>query len=178
MASRYIEFDFSNLREFVDRLGAAGKTDFKRELVTFMEAIGDDFLRIIEDEIIRLESVDTRLLLNSFQKESSGSNGNVYVMNEGDLTLEVGTVVSYASFVNDGHWTNPKGVETRWIPGYWSGDHFIYSPGAKTGMLLRQKWIEGSHYFDSAVRILEQMLPQILERKSQQWLDSYFAEFL
>jgi len=175
MARHYVQFDISGLRKFIDKLSAAGKAEFQKELATYLEALGDDFLRIVQDEIIRAESVDTRLLLNSFQKSSSGS---IFVLNEGGLTVEVGTNVEYASYVNDGHWLNPAGVETRWVPGTWSGDRFTYDPGAKTGMLLKQKWIEGSHYWDLAVRVLEKMLPEMMERKTQQWLDKYFAEFL
>lgn len=175
MAKRYVSFDTSELKKFVEKLNDLGGGEFKKELNVFLDAIGNEFLRIVEDEIIRTQTVDTRLLLNSFQR---GSNENVFSLSEGDMTLEVGTNVTYASYANDGHWTNPKGVATRWIPGYWSGEHFTYDPGAKTGMLLKQKWIEGSHYFDSAARIMEKMLPEVMERKMQQWIDKYFSDFL
>lgn len=172
MASRYVRIDATQLKEFINKLSEAGKTEFKKELAIFLEGIADDFLRIVEDEIIRLKTVDTGLLLNSFQR---GDSNNVYVLEEGNLTIEVGTNVTYASYVNDGHWTNPKGVATRWVPGYWNGEHFIYQPGAKTGMLLKQKWVEGSHYFDNAIRGMEQMIPGLLETKLQQWADKYFS---
>ena len=41
-------------------------------------------LQIIQDEIIRLDAVDTRLLLKSFHK---GDSQNIYQLNKGDLTL-------------------------------------------------------------------------------------------
>lgn len=172
MAKRYVRIETPEFREFVNKLGQAGNGQvFKKELQTFMEGIADEFLRIVQDEIIRTKTMDTRLLLNSFQKSG---DGNVYILSDGGMTIEVGTNVGYASFVNDGHWTNPKGVKIRWIPGHWSGDRFVYDPGAKTGMLLKQKWVEGTHYFDSAIRLMEQMIPKVLEAKMQQWLDSYF----
>jgi hypothetical protein len=119
--------------------------------------------------------MDTRLLLASFHE---GADGNVWEISDAGLTLEVGTNVSYAAYVNDGHWTNPKGVETRFVPGRWEGDRFIYQPGAKSGMVLKQHWVEGKHYWESAVRIFERMFPNLLDAKLQNWLDKYFGDFM
>jgi len=171
MAGNYVEFEMSEFKTFFNKLQQAAKSDFRNELVLFLEGIGLEFLRILGDEIIRRNTTDTRLLLASFQK---GGDGNVWEMNEGGLSVVVGTNVTYAAFVNDGHWTNPKGTEVRFVPGTWQGDRFVYEPGAKTGMVLKQKWVEGSHYWESALRILEQMCPDILETKMQDWLDKYF----
>lgn len=172
MAVKAVTVDCSELEDFFKKLDRAGKGDLKKEFKKYIGALGTEFLRVVEDEIIRLEVMDTRLLLNSFHK---GTGGNVWIMSNGGLTLEVGTNVEYASYVNDGHWTNKKGQATRWVPGIWNGDRFVYTPGAKTGMLLKQKWVEGRHYFDSAVNIIEQMLPGFMERKIEEWLLSYFG---
>jgi hypothetical protein len=92
------------------------------------------------------------------------------------------TNVEYAKFVNDGHWTNPKGIERRFVPGHWEKANgkgrFIYTPGEKTGMVLKMKWVEGSHYWESSIRILERLYPELLEKKLQSWLDEYFKDFL
>ena len=146
--------------------------EFKQELELFIEGLGNEFLRIVEDEIIRRQVMDTRLLLASFHK---GSDGNVWELSEGNLTLEVGTNLEYAAYVNDGHWTNPKGVAVRFVPGYWEGERFIYDRAAEGGMVLKQHWVEGEPYFDSALRILERLYPALLEKKLQQWLDDYFG---
>lgn len=177
MAGKYVRIETTELRRFVERLNKAGRgdRDFERELALFLDAVSVEFLSYVQDSIIRAGSVDTRLLLNSFQKNAEG---NVFTVQEGGLQIEVGTNVEYASYVNDGHWTNPNGVNVRWVPGEWSGDRFIYQPGAKTGMLLKQKWVEGSHYFDEAVRLMERMAPQFMERKMQQWIDQYFSDFM
>lgn len=175
MGKQYVSIETAELKRFVNKLSKAGNEQFRKDLLIFLEGIADEFLRIVEDEIIRTQTVDTRLLLNSFHK---GERDNLYVLNQGDMTIEVGTNVTYASYANDGHWTNPKGVATRFVPGYWHGHSFVYQPGAKTGMLLKQKWVEGSHYFDSAVRCMEQMLPNLLEAKLQQWAEEYFREFM
>ena len=170
-----VEFDLGNFKSFVTRLKQAASGDFKKELELFMQGLGAEFLRIVEDEIIRRKVMNTRLLLASFHE---GGDGNVWEIKDGGLSLEVGSSVNYASYTNDGHWTNPKGVDIRYVPGSWEGDRFIYDPSAKTGMVLKQKWVEGSHYFDSAVRIFEKMFPDILEVKLQEWLDRYFSEFI
>lgn len=176
MAGRYVSIDATELRRFVERLNQAGcGKGFEKELSRFLDAIVVEFLSYVQDFIIQAGSVDTRLLLNSFQKSGEGS---VFIAQEGGLQIEVGTNVEYASFVNDGHWLNPRGVDMRWVPGEWQGERFIYQPGAKTGMLLKQKWIEGSHYFDDAIRLMERMAPQFMERKMQQWLEQYFSDFV
>ena len=171
-----MSIDATELRRFVERLNQAGRgKGFEKELSRFLDAIAVEFLSYVQDFIIQAGSVDTRLLLNSFQKSGEGS---VFIAQEGGLQIEVGTNVEYASFVNDGHWLNPRGVDMRWVPGEWQGERFIYQPGAKTGMLLKQKWIEGSHYFDDAIRLMERMAPQFMERKMQQWLEQYFSDFV
>ncbi len=172
MAKRYVSIEATDIKKFVNKLNNAGRGDFQKELALFIEDIGEEFLRIVQDEIIRKQTVDTRLLLNSFQRSA---DGNMFVLKEGDLIIEVGTNVEYASYVNDGHWLNPKGVQTRFVPGHWTGDRFIYEPGANTGMLLKQKWIEGSHYWDYAIDAMEKMLPGLMEEKVQQWLQEYFS---
>lgn len=176
MAGRYVSIDTTELRRFIERLNQAGRgKEFEKELSRFLDAIAVEFLSYVQDFIIQAGSVDTRLLLNSFQKSGEG---NVFIAQEGGLQIEVGTNVEYASFVNDGHWLNPKGVDMRWVPGEWQGERFIYQPGAKTGMLLKQNWIEGSHYFDDAIRLMERMAPQFMERKIEQWLGQFFSDFL
>ena len=183
-----VEFDFSDLDEFVKKLGSAARGDFKAELVKFMQGLATDFLRIVQDEIIRRKVVDSRLLLASFHQ--SGED-NVWEISDDGLTLEVGTAVKYAQIANDGHCTVkentpgayrtkkdgkkiPAGTLVRFVPGYWSGNRFVYDRNAKTGMVLKQQWIEGKHYWEGAIRILEKMFPEVLDKKVQEWLDKYF----
>lgn len=189
-----VTFDTVELENFVKRLGTAAQGDFKRALNKFLEGLGLEFLRILQDEIVRRNVLDTRLLLHSFQK---GDGENVWTLDENGLTLEVGTNVEYAKFVNDGHWTNPKGIERRFVTGHWEKakgierrfvpghwekangkDRFIYTPGEKTGVVLKMKWVEGSHYWESSIRILEKLYPEQLDKKLQSWLDEYFKDFL
>lgn len=168
---KYVNIDTSDAGRFFDALEAAARGGFRKELELFLEGLGVEFLRIVEDEIIRREVLDTRLLLASFHK---GDSNNVWDITDGGLTLEVGSTLKYAGYVNDGHWTNPKGVARRFVPGYWEGDRFIYDPEAEGGMVLKQKWVDGKPYWDSALRILDKMLPEFLDAKLQEWLDNYF----
>ena len=175
MAGKYVEVDVSEFKDFCDKLHMAGQGGLKKELAMFLDGAGFELLRVIQDEIIRLKSVVTTDLLSSFTK---GSSNSIYRLSEGDLTLEVGTNVAYASYVNDGHMANPPGVERRFVPGYWKntryGEKFIYDPGSKTGMMLKQQFIEGQHYFESAVKIMEVMFPKLVEAKLDEWLNNYF----
>lgn len=167
-----VTVELSEFREFFSRCRSAARGDFKKECEQYLEAIGQEFLRILEDEIIRRKVMDTRLLLASFHKDGES---NVWIISDGGLTLEVGTSVKYAGYVNDGHWTNPKGVKVRFVPGAWEGDRFIYDPTAEGGMMLKQKWVPGAHYWESALRILDAMLPTLLDAKLQEWIDQYFT---
>lgn len=167
-----VDIDVSDFREFFGRVERAARGDFKKEMEVFLEGLGNEFLRVIQEEIIRRKVMDSRLLLNSFEQ---GGADNIWEITDGGLTLEVGTGVNYASYVNDGHWTNPKGVKRRWVPGFWSGHRFVYDPSAKTGMLLKQKWVEGAHYWESGLRIIERIYPELLEKKLQEWMDRYFS---
>jgi len=167
----FLSIDDSQIKKFAKELQKyANSSAFRKEIALFLEAAGMEFLRIISDEIIRRQVVDTRLLLNSF---TQGDKDNTWEASHGGLTLTVGTNVEYASYVNDGHWTNPKGVYIRFVPGVWEGDRFIYTPGAKTGMVLKQHWVEGAHYWEAAIRIFEAMFPKILVRKLQEWMEKF-----
>lgn len=86
-----VDVDMGEFSTFFQRLGNAAKGDFRKELELFLEGLGNEFLRIVQDEIIRRKVLDTRLLLASFEKDT---DGNVWRMTEGGLTLEVGTSVA------------------------------------------------------------------------------------
>ena len=165
-----IIFDASALRGLADKLRRIADADIKSEAASWLETSGIEFLRVVEDEIIRRQVVDTRLLLKSFTK---GDENNVWKAADGGLTLEIGTHVEYAVYVNNGHWANPSGVASRFVPGVWNGDKFQYMPGAKTGMVLRQQWIDAQPYWDSAVRIFSKMFPELVGAKFRQWVKRY-----
>ena len=133
-----------------------------------MDALGNEFLRLVQDEIIRRKVLDSRLLLASFEK---GADDNVWTIEDSGCVLEVGTNVKHAKYVEYGHKQQPG----RFIPGHWDGERFVYEPGADEGMVLKANWVDGKHYFDGAIHIMEKIYPEILERKLQEWLDGYFG---
>ncbi|MGE8207678.1 HK97 gp10 family phage protein [Heyndrickxia sp. NPDC080065] len=157
---------------FIKKLDDAANGGLKEQMALWLEGMGMEFLDIIQDEIIRTKTVDTRLLLNSFKR---GDSENVFELNSGGLVLHVGTNLNYATYANDGHFTiDPrKNQDRRWVPGRWKGERFEYDPSAKTGMLLKFTWVDGTGYWDSALAIFEKMFTKSLEKKVQQWLDTF-----
>lgn len=161
-----------NADNFFRKYSAAGNGDFEKALAVFLEGIGMEFLRVIQDEIIRLKAIDTRLLLASFHK---GGSESIWELDEGGLILEVGTNVEYAEYVNNGHWTCKKGEAMRFVPGYMVEKRFVYDPSANSGIMLKQRFIKGKRFWEKGIDIIEKMLPDLMERKVQQWAESYFG---
>ncbi|MCI8629401.1 MAG: HK97 gp10 family phage protein [Firmicutes bacterium] len=167
-----VNFDMGELKQFFQNMENVARGDFKRDFIIWLEAIGFDFLRVVQNEIKNRKVIDSRLLLDSFTRND---NGNVWELSDGGLTLEVGTNVNYANYVEKGHWTNPKGTAQRFVPGHWKDGKFEYDSSAKSGMVLKQKWVDGKHYFESALRIYESIFKESAEIKLQQWMDKYFT---
>lgn len=107
----------------------------------------------LQEEIVARDVIDTGVLFDSFEK---GEKDNVWIESDNGLTIEVGSENTYAAAVNNGHKTCPPGVSQRWFPGRWEGKKFIYDPNAKTGMLLKQQWIDARPFFDSVKGRAEQ----------------------
>lgn len=47
----------------------------------------------------------------------------------------------------------------------------------KSGMVLKRKFVEGKHYWENAIDAFEKIMPGLLEKKLQEWLDNYFKDF-
>lgn len=166
--------EIQGLDELMTKFTKAGKGEFKSELLTYIDTLGYEFLDIVQEEIIRTGTVDTRRLLSSFSK---GGNDNEWNISDGGLTIEVGTNVEYADFVNSGHFTVAlsSGKDRRWVPGVWSNGKFSYQPGNReTGMLLKQQFVKGTNYWENAEAIFRRVFDKSLDRKLQEWIDKYF----
>lgn len=166
-----ITVDTSELDAFF-ALCSNADADLKKEFELWLQALGTDFLRIIKEEIISKNVKITTNLLASFQK---GDKSNVWVLSDDNLTLEVGTNVYYAKWVNDGHWQ-----QHRFVPGYFERRNdgksvFIYVPGSKTGMMLSAKFVEGKKYWQSAIEVMNKVIPESLESRITQWFDKYLG---
>ena len=149
MAKSKVKVDVKELTQFTQRLEQAANEGIKQQYGVWLEAIGMEFLGIVQDEIIRLGVVDTRRLLNSF---SRGNSDCVFETSGNSLILTIGTNVEYASFVNDGHWA---GAGRRAVTGYWD---------------VKTRWVEGYHYFDVSIAIFEKIVAASMEKKMTNWL--------
>lgn len=129
-----ITMQFEGLQEFASTLKEASGPAFKEELKLFMNVVGLEFLNAVQSEIRACNSVVTGLLINSFSK---GGTDNVWEESGGGLTIDVGSNVEYARYVNDGHSKTPKGVKQRFVPGHWTGEgdgaQFKYEPTGNHG---------------------------------------------
>lgn len=158
--------DASELEAFARGVEAA-TADLKPYVGKVLEEAGEEFLNIVQSAIEGAGNVDKGKLLASFTK---GGSGNMWELNLGGLTLTIGTNVEYAQWVNDGHRQTPG----RFVPGFWEGGHFRYSPGAKSGMVLKASFVAGSHFFDKSVQVLERMFPQMAGKAFEQFFQRYF----
>ncbi|MDR1408851.1 MAG: HK97 gp10 family phage protein [Oscillospiraceae bacterium] len=184
MKGTNIIFNTDEARIFFEEMKLAGNGGLlKKELQLFLEEIAIQFLTILQNAVQgdygeEYRAMATRNLQHSFMREDSAS---VFELDAEALSATVGTNTEYASHVNDGHWLNPGGVEKRFVPGHWTGPpgdsaaQFIYEPGAETGMVLKQRWVEGRHFWEKSLEELEKLIPGFLEYKMQQWLDRYFV---
>lgn len=160
--------DAGELDRFVAKLYEAAGGGMRRGIAKIMEEIALEFLDAVFNEVIAVGSFDTGRLHNSF---SCGGVDNVYIIGDAGLELEVGTNVEYADWVNTGHFQMPG----RFIPGRWAGDKFIYEPGAKTGMVLKASWVEGTHYYDDAYRTFGAQYPVKIRTLLNDALDRLFG---
>lgn len=159
--------DVSELENFARNCEAAA-ADLKPYAGKVLEETGEEFLDIVQEYIENLGNVDTGKLLALFKK---GASGSIWELDLDGLTLIIGTNVKYAEWVNDGHRQKPG----RFVPGYWEGKHFRYSPGAKSGMVLKASFVAGSHYFDRSVQVLERIFPEMADKAFEQFFRRYFS---
>lgn len=182
-----VEMDMGDLRAFFRRMEQAAGGDFRKEFETFLEGMGEEFLRLAQDEFIRRhrnkgDGQTASALWSSFQREGEG---NVWRYTDDNMTIEVGTELDYAAYANYGHrtldpakgkhFTLPNGEMARFVPGYWNGNRFVYDRSAKGGMVLKYDWVEGIHFWEAALHAMERIFPAALEARLQAWMDQYFG---
>lgn len=83
--------------------------------------------------------------------------------NVSDGKTEIYNNTDYAAHVEYGH-----RQKERWVPGVWKGNHFTYNPDAKTGMLLKPKFIKGKKMLHRALltykKSFNMQAPQMLKK--------------
>lgn len=183
-----LDVNIQGLDELIKKFEKAGGGEFRKQAGLYLEALGLEFLDIVQDEIIRLKIVESSRLLSSFNR---GDSQNVFLYSSGGLELEVGTNMEYASYINDGYPTvtdksaidSPMfpggmmrdGTLVRWVPGIWEGDKFTFDPESDTGMLLKERFIDGRPYWDNAAVIFNAIFEKSLDAKLQIWIDEFFG---
>lgn len=106
----------------------------------------------------KLTPVDTGELRNRWELSTVFRRGD-------ELYIVLTNPLYYASFVEDGHMQR-----ARWVPGYWKNKKFVYDKDAKTGMMLKNKWIPGQHMARIALTKLEQQIPARYDKAFKQFM--------
>lgn len=124
-----------------------------------VERLGEELLNAVIEEIGKQDLIDTGTMWNSFAR---GDSGNIWRF-DGDrnaITLEVGSNLTYAEYLNDGYTIS----KYHFVPGYWNGaGSFIYDPSAETGFMARPRSFLGRKYFDIAVKNIQGGTRAIIE---------------
>lgn len=156
--------DFREFQKRMEKLHRGAPQALER----IMYQLGEELLNHVVEELSRQDLIDTGTLWNSF---SQGDPNNVWEF-DGDrdtLTLEVGSNLTYAEYLNDGYTIS----KPHFVPGYWNGvGKFVYDPSAKGGFTVKPRSFIGRKYFDIALQnfrggmkaLLEKLLQAELER--------------
>ena len=159
--------DSSN--EMLDFFNSLSQFDnFGKEIAERMTQWGVIFLNAVVEEIVKREVIDTGALRDSFVR---GGKDNIWVESDSGLTIEIGSSNEYGAAVNNGHKTCPPGVAQRWVPGEWRGNKFFYIPNAKTGMLLKQQWIDARPFFTAVERYAPDKFVKFMWNEIEEILD-------
>ena len=142
--------------------------EFEKLLANFKEVqkSHDQFIRSFLTEMgmramaqtKKLTPVDTGNLRNNWELSQVYRKGD-------ELYIVLFNPTEYASFIEDGHMQH-----SRWVPGEWRGDRFEYIPGAKTGMMLKEKWIPGHHMARISINKVERELPARYNRAFKEFI--------
>ena len=105
---------------------------------------------------LQLIALDTQRTVDKLSPVDEGLLHKWFVAELSDSQAVIKSPAHYVGFVNYGHSQTPG----RFIPGSWNGDKFKYNPDSKTGMVLKQPWVEGQHFIENAIK---QVNPRIDE---------------
>lgn len=151
--------------------------NFKGQMMCWLESWCNKFLDEVLEQIIERDIVDLGGLGESFEK---GGKDNIWIERDSGLTIEVGSKNPYGAAVNDGHKTvDPKkasiklknGELARWVPGVWSDGRFVHNSSVKTGMLIKQQWIDARPFFTAVERYASEEFAAALYKEFDKWLE-------
>lgn len=140
-------FDYSEFIELAQRVKKMeqGSVQFIEKFLLEMA------LRALRN-IIKRTPTSTGDLKNKWYLSGVARRGN-------DVTISIINPALYASFVEYGHWQEVG----RFVPGHWEPgvekDRFVYEQGAKSGMVLKNPWVEGHYMLSVSIQEIEREMP-------------------
>lgn len=150
--------DISELERMAERLRQLSK----RDVIDFIRWL----LPKIQQEIIG--KVKLRTPVNSGDLRRRWQPGEIRITGN-VIEAEVINDLEYASDVE-------YGFRSHFVPGYWEGNTFVYSKGAKTGMQVGPPGgrVPGRFMLKISLEEMERELPTYLDEKLQAFLDQRF----
>lgn len=155
-----------DFRDFQKRMEKMNR-NLPQALEKIMYQLGEELLNYVINEIGSQDLIDTGALWNSF---SQGDKNNIWQFDadRNTLTLEVGSNLPYAEYLNDGYTID----KSYFVPGYWNGvGKFIYDPDAKGGFMVRPRSFIGRKYFDIALQDFQGGMQALLQKLLQAELE-------
>lgn len=155
-----------DFRQFAEKMRRLNK-DVPAAMQRIVYQLGEELLNHVIDEIGSQDLIDTGTLWNSF---SQGDPNNVWEFDadRNVISLEVGSNLTYAEYLNEGYTINKR----YFVPGYWNGvGKFIYDPSAKGGFKMRPRSFIGRKYFDIALKEYQGGMKALLEKLLQAELE-------
>lgn len=155
--AKFAKFDHSEFDKLKDKLGHA-----QAELDKFMR----EFL--LEMAMRALRKTKKRTPVGSGDLRRKWAVGDVVKV--GDCyQVEIYNPLEYASYVE-------YGFRAHFVPGYWSGNNFVYDRNSKEGMYVGEKggWVEGRFMATIGMKEIERSLPKYLEKRQAELLRRIF----
>lgn len=162
---------------FNDMWDKSMEENFINSVKNTVKTQAENFLDEVVNQIEKRKVIDSGILRDSFIK---GDPLNIWIEKDKGLgiSIETGTMVDYAAAVDHGHKTCPDGVAERWVPGYWLGTgkdaKFVYDRFSKTGMLLKQQWIDAKPYFTMAQKNCTDEWQETMDKFWDEWINRIF----
>lgn len=153
-------FDYSQFQKLYEnvRRMEAGSVKFIED---FLLEMGLRAMAKVKKRQADAKAVDTGDMLNKWQLSGITRRGN-------DVMIMLSNSALYASFVEYGHWQKVG----RFVPGHWEGDRFVYEPGSKGGMVLKNPWVDGVFMLTISIQEIEREMPRRLEAAWKQYAES------
>lgn len=140
-----------------------------RELDALARRICNTIAKELVSDVKKLTPPGSGHLKKRWQQSAARKKGNHWEVN-------VYNTAPYAIYVEVGHLTCKPGVKQRWVPGYWKeSKEFVYVPGAKTGMLLKQQWVKGRFMLARAQKQLDKKARIIIAEEVKKKLGEMFG---